>query len=61
MSASEKFAEFNTGLPETIRQTMRQLIADNTQELLAARSEDARMRIVERYLKDVQTLTQGRK
>jgi hypothetical protein len=59
MAATDTFQSFNAGLGTKERETLNQLIKMTTDELLAARSEDARMRIVDVYLKIVQERIQA--
>ena len=53
MAAFDTFHAFNNSLSEEQRNVLRDLIRSQTEELLAARSEDARTRIVGRYLQEV--------
>jgi hypothetical protein len=61
MSAFDTFHGFNTSLSASERDMLRDLIKTQTEELLAARSEDARVRIVRNYIKDARTFLQHRK
>lgn len=53
MAATDTFQTFNTSLSSRERALFKGLIHQTTEELLAARSEDARIRIVNSYLEEV--------
>jgi hypothetical protein len=50
MAAVDNFRQFNATLTEGARSLLSGLIRETTEQLLAARSEDARKRIVEEFL-----------
>ncbi|MFN0156697.1 MAG: hypothetical protein ACKVRP_01340 [Bacteroidota bacterium] len=60
MAALDTFQSFNSGLTERDRQRIQDLMRTKAAELLAARSEDARKRIVEGYLDEVHIVTNKR-
>jgi hypothetical protein len=53
MAAQDTFHHFNADLPEDIRTAVADTIRQTGEDLFAARSEDARVRIVETYLREV--------
>lgn len=53
MAAQDSFREFNAALSEQDREKLRDFIASRRDELLAARSEDARTRLVDQYVRQV--------
>jgi hypothetical protein len=54
MAATDTFRHFNDSLPkEEVSASIADLIRQSGEELLAARSEDARLRIVESHMKEV--------
>jgi hypothetical protein len=53
MAAVDNFAHFNDTLSKDVRVAVAELIKGNSEELLAARSEDARIRIVEAHQRAV--------
>jgi hypothetical protein len=50
MAAQDTFNSFNSSLTEGERATLSEFIKTQTQELLVARSEDARVRLVHEYI-----------
>ena len=60
MAAEDTFRSFNSSLSEQERTQLSDFIRQYRTELLAARSEDARTRIVESYIKEVHNLLQQR-
>lgn len=56
MAAMDTFTHFNENLPEEIKKEVRKEIENNMTELLAARSEDARQRIVRDYIQMIHSL-----
>jgi len=60
MAAEDTFRSFNSSLSEQERTQLSDFIRQYRTELLAARSEDARARIVESYIKEVHNLLQQR-
>jgi len=50
MAAQDTFTSFNSSLSETERAKLSDFIKTQTQELLVARSEDARVRLVHKYI-----------
>ena len=61
MSAYEAFEHFNSTLPQKVRSSVQELIRMRTGELLAARSEDARVRLVESYIEELHKLLESAK
>jgi hypothetical protein len=53
MAAHDTFRHFNASLPEETRTSIAEIIRQAGEDLLAARSEDARTRIVDIYMRDV--------
>ena len=53
MAAIDNFHSFNSSLSKEEREGLKDLITQHQAELLAARSEDARTRITEHYIKEV--------
>ncbi len=56
MSAQENFDRFNVRLDDVTRKILSERLKLASQELLAARSEDARNRIVEDYIREANRL-----
>jgi len=52
MSAMETFCKFNDSLSETERKLLKDLIQSRSEELLSARSEDARVRLTTAYIEE---------
>lgn len=61
MAATDTFRHFNDSLRPEVRKSITDFMRENAEELLAARSEDARNRIVEAYIKEVHRLTKNLK
>ncbi|MCC6396749.1 MAG: hypothetical protein IT282_06990 [Bacteroidetes bacterium] len=53
MAATEKFEEYVGGLTSREREALQRVLAHCRAELLAARSEEARVRIVEEFVQDI--------
>ncbi len=53
MAALDMFVTFNESLSDAERQAVRELIRSRTDELLGARSEDARVRLITNYIDEV--------
>lgn len=53
MAATDNFRNFNAGLSATAREAVAHVIRQTNEDLLAARSEDARNRIVEEHIRQV--------
>lgn len=53
MSASDKFDAFNNSLSPQDRTKLGELVMSKREELLAMRSEDARVRLVDEYTREV--------
>lgn len=53
MAATDTFRHFNQSLPKELAASVADLLRQNSEELLAARCEDARNRIVEAHIKEV--------
>jgi predicted Ser/Thr protein kinase len=60
MAAFDSFRAFNDSLTEEQRKQVKDLIGTETRKLLAARSEDARKRLVDKYLREIHTVLYGR-
>jgi hypothetical protein len=52
MAAHEMFESFTAGLPERDRELLRDLIGARRSDMLAARSEEARVRVAEEFLRE---------
>ena len=61
MAAYDAFEHFNSTLPQKVRSSLQELIRIRTGELLAARSEDARARLVESYIEELHELLETAK
>ena len=55
MAAREMFESFITALPERERELLRELIAARRGDMLAARSEEARVRVAEEFIREART------
>ena len=55
MAAREMFESFITALPERERELQRELIAARRGDMLAARSEEARVRVAEEFTREART------
>ena len=53
MAATERFEEYIGGLTPREREAVQGVLARYRAELLAARSEEARVRIVDEFVKDI--------
>jgi hypothetical protein len=56
MAARDSFDQFNASLLRQDREFLRDLIKIRKAELLAARSEDARLRLIQSYIGEVHEL-----
>jgi len=56
MAARDSFDQFNASLSRQDREFLRDLIKIRRAELLAARSEDARLRLIQSYVGEVHEL-----
>ena len=61
MAAFDTFHSFNNSLSPEQRELLNDFIRRNTEEMLSARSEDARLRLVDRYLQEVHRRLEGDK
>ena len=61
MAAFDLFQEFNSRLSDHDRQALTTVIAGKHADLLAARSEEARLRIVQNFIEEVHKLLQNRR
>jgi len=52
MAARELFESYTASLPERDRDALRDLIAGRRSDLLEARSEEARVRVAEDYIRE---------
>ncbi len=53
MSAHEKFESFNADLSAKDKSQVQDFIVGKREEILAARSEDAKVRLVQDYIKEM--------
>ena len=53
MAAQDTFDSFNASLSDAGREQLRDVIRGKREELLASRSEEARVRLVHEYIKEV--------
>jgi hypothetical protein len=60
MAALDSFRAFNNALTDDQRAQVKDLISTETRKLLAARSEDARKRLVDKYLREVHSMLYGK-
>ena len=58
MAAIDRFEYFNESLPNREKQILEPLIHEQRHELLAARSEDARIRLVHEYIRQAHEILQ---
>ncbi len=61
MAAHEKFETFNAALSPRDRSQLTEFIASTREEILAARSEDARVRLVQEYIREAHEKLQRRR
>ncbi len=61
MAAFDTFHSFNNSLSLEQREMLNDFIRSKTEEMLSARSEDARIRIVDHYLQEVHCRLEGDK
>jgi hypothetical protein len=52
MAAREMFESFTAGLPERDRDALRELIDARRADMMAARSEEARVRVAEEFMRE---------
>lgn len=52
MAARDMFESFSASLPERDREMLRELIAVRSADMLSARSEDARVRVAEEFIRE---------
>ena len=52
MAAREMFESFTAGLPERDREALRELIVARRVDMMAARSEEARVRVAEEFMRE---------
>ena len=52
MAAREMFESFAAALPERDRELLRELIAARRGDMLSARSEEARVRVAEEFMRE---------
>ena len=55
MAAREMFESFIAALPERDRELLRELIGARRGDMLAARSEEARVRVADEFVRDART------
>lgn len=56
MAADQRFESFNSSLSDLERDQIRDLIKNKRNELMAARSEDARVRLIHEYILEVREM-----
>ena len=56
MAAQEMFDAFTAALPERERGALRDVIRERREDMFAARSEDARVRIADQFLREARAL-----
>lgn len=56
MAAREMFESFTAALPERERELLRDLIAARRVDMLASRSEEARVRVAEEFMRDARSV-----
>ena len=59
MAAYDTFVTFNDSLTEEERSGVKELISSRRDELLSARSEDARVRLVNSYIEEAKEWLRG--
>jgi hypothetical protein len=59
MAAWDAFTAFVTELPPREKEALGDLVHNQKGDLLAARSEDARVRLVEEFIRDAKDLLSG--
>jgi hypothetical protein len=52
MAARDMFESFTAALPERDREILRELIGSRRGDMLAARSEEARVRVAEEFIRE---------
>ncbi len=60
MAAADLFEEFTAGLAEQDRMALATLISGTHTDLLAARSEEARLRVVQDFINEVHEMRKKR-
>lgn len=55
MAAREMFESFIAALPERDREILRELIGARRVDMLSARSEEARVRVAEEFIREART------
>jgi hypothetical protein len=55
MAAREMFESFIAALPERDREILRELIGARRGDMLAARSEEARVRVADEFIREART------
>ncbi len=61
MSAFDDFNSFNNSLSDKERESVKAFAQERRTDLLAARSEDARLRIVQQYIAEVHRRLRSKK
>jgi hypothetical protein len=56
MAAREMFESFTAALPEREKEMLRDLIAARRVDMLASRSEEARLRVAEEFLREARAV-----
>ncbi|HUI08804.1 MAG TPA: hypothetical protein VL221_00685 [Bacteroidota bacterium] len=60
MAAQDMFDAFTAGLPERDREALRDVIRARREDMLAARSEEARVRLAEAFIRETRALVRTR-
>jgi len=56
MAAQDMFDAFTTALPERDREALRDAIRARREDMFAARSEEARVRLADQFMRDARAL-----
>jgi len=60
MAAAEMFNAFTAALPPRDREALRDAIRERREDMLAARSEEARVRLAEYFIRETRALQKSR-
>jgi len=61
MAAEDLFNAFTAALPERDRDALRDVIRERREDMLAARSEEARVRLAEHFVREAHALLKSQK
>jgi hypothetical protein len=61
MAARDMFESFTASLPDRDREMLRELIAVRSADMLSARSEDARVRVAEEFVREAKGTLKAQK